>query len=392
LNYITEMRVLLNSIRVPKILLYWSTHKPDYKEGLRDIGAYWGAFPHFINQEVIDALAKDVEHVVQVVSSDGLPQPLHDKETGEAVEMWPEDRFPGIIHRTSNLYYPSPQMHATAAEALIPVCRGLAEAMDEPPRSSPADPETKVLVHFQISENSGSAIDRSLEDSFGAHWHSIDPTDDAAAQSFEHLDGYIRQQRMLAISSHQLRFPFNTLPQVKVFPVVMLRHPVLRARAMYEYQRIEDRVDSSTTPHTIKANELDFPAWISWCLSHLPASGPIANYQTRVCSLRYNGRQPSDWHHAVTIENLDQAIANLQQAQVGMVEDFERSILRIERALKSDFPQLTLLNHAENPSESGKIAKTWTIAQIEEQLGRPLYIRLCEANQFDLLLYERFRL
>src|SRR5690606_29028740 len=96
MTYIDQMRELLGRIKVPKILLYWSTRQPNYAESTTNVGSYMGAFPHFVNDDVIDALEPHADEVIRVVGGAGLPQPLVDRETGEPVEMWPEDKFPLI--------------------------------------------------------------------------------------------------------------------------------------------------------------------------------------------------------------------------------------------------------------------------------------------------------
>ena len=116
---------LLKLISVPKILLYWSTRAPDYRESLGSLDGYWGGFPHFVNSEVLDHVRPLADHFVKVVGRAGLPQSLYDRDTGEAVLMWPAERFPKVKHRCANVYYPSPEMHRQAAETLEPLCQEL---------------------------------------------------------------------------------------------------------------------------------------------------------------------------------------------------------------------------------------------------------------------------
>lgn len=44
-NYIEKMQQLMAAIRVPKVLLYWSTRKPNYGDGVAHIGEYWEGCP-----------------------------------------------------------------------------------------------------------------------------------------------------------------------------------------------------------------------------------------------------------------------------------------------------------------------------------------------------------
>jgi hypothetical protein len=119
-NYIALMRELLSAISVKKILLYLSTLGPDYRDDdLKNFGSYFGGFPHFVTRKVISVLTDHADEYVEAVSARGLPQKLFNRFTGEPELVWPEDKFPQVKYRTSNNYYPSPEMHKEAFQALM---------------------------------------------------------------------------------------------------------------------------------------------------------------------------------------------------------------------------------------------------------------------------------
>lgn len=113
-----EMQDLLRRITIPRVVFWFSDRDLDYSENLRDLSGYWGGYPHFLNGQWLEAISPCAEATVKLVCSDGLPQPLFDRLTGEPVKIWPEDKFPSIKFRCHNRYYPSPEMHAAAAAAL----------------------------------------------------------------------------------------------------------------------------------------------------------------------------------------------------------------------------------------------------------------------------------
>ena len=119
--YVAQMTRFLRQIKPPKILLYWSQRWPGAGNGsLEDVHNYWGAFPHFVNQAVVEQLKPHASVYVASVSSNGLPEPIFDPVTGEPLLVWPEKQFPAVRYRHHNNYYPSKQMHEEVAEALAP--------------------------------------------------------------------------------------------------------------------------------------------------------------------------------------------------------------------------------------------------------------------------------
>ncbi len=240
---------------------------------------------------------------------------------------------------------------------------------------------------MHIHRNAPSAIDRALEEGFDDRWRivSSDPTGSSSAL----ILAAETDPRLLAISSRQMRFPLPERDGLHFHPLVFLRHPILRARAVYEHERSPWQRANSDTLHTRMANDKNFRGWIEWCLSAQILAGPIANLQTRLCSVTNNGSRMSDWDEPITLRNLDEATAQLSTASVGTIEDFDASLIRIERSLHLNFPKLRLLSYLENFQADEGIDPELTLEAVRDELGPSLYDRLCAANAFDLLLWRR---
>lgn len=127
-NWLESLRTLLAPVRTPKILFWFSTRAPDYRERLTSVGALFGPYPQLVTGDMLAQAGGLADHVVRCVTSRGLPQTLVDRVTGaptEVVDEWTTRPW------RVNDYYPSPEMHADAAAALEPSCRvfaGLSEA------------------------------------------------------------------------------------------------------------------------------------------------------------------------------------------------------------------------------------------------------------------------
>jgi Domain of unknown function (DUF6473) len=127
---------LLSAIGVPKILLWLSTRTPAYKQGWRSLPELFGPFPQLVNEEMVCMIRRHCDLYVECTSTKGLPQVLKDRFTGEDVTVSdPWTSHPWAI----NSYYPSPQMHEDAADALELHCRAAATMDDGGCRPGSAD-------------------------------------------------------------------------------------------------------------------------------------------------------------------------------------------------------------------------------------------------------------
>lgn len=136
-NWLQSMERLLAAITVPKVLFWFSTRQAPYVPSYHDSGRLLGAYPHLVNQRMIDKLLPLTDGYVVCTSSEGLPQPLVDRFTGGPTTVVLEsdvkptqglDGDPLPLYRgvwRENAYYPSPEMHDEAAAALEAVSRRL---------------------------------------------------------------------------------------------------------------------------------------------------------------------------------------------------------------------------------------------------------------------------
>jgi hypothetical protein len=116
-DYLYQMLALILSVKVPRILFYFSTHKP---EDLPDRMSR-SPFPHFLKRWMVEEMTGFCNEYVECVSSSGLPQKLYDKYGNPTTVKRPpwDSHLPATPH---NNYYPSPEMHEEAVKAFEPIC------------------------------------------------------------------------------------------------------------------------------------------------------------------------------------------------------------------------------------------------------------------------------
>ncbi len=124
-NWLANFHALLDAIQVPTVLFWYSKRAPDYTEQYRDVNLLLGEFPQLVNREMVDSLRRRSDEYVECITGRGSPQPLVSRHTGQPCEVdLSKDRadFAGLKW-TQNAYYPSPEMHEDAAEALAECLR-----------------------------------------------------------------------------------------------------------------------------------------------------------------------------------------------------------------------------------------------------------------------------
>ncbi|MBI5853553.1 MAG: hypothetical protein HZB39_21295 [Planctomycetes bacterium] len=127
-DWVASFRALLDATRAPKLVLWFGKRAPRHRPRFHSVPALFGEFPQLVDERMLDAITARADGLVTCVTSRGSPQPLRDKKTGAPVVVRPVDAGSGEDPRvvwTHNAYYPSPEMHEDAAEALVAPCHAL---------------------------------------------------------------------------------------------------------------------------------------------------------------------------------------------------------------------------------------------------------------------------
>jgi hypothetical protein len=112
-RWVEETIALAKALPIPKVLFWFSVRETAFTPSGAGLTALMGEFPHFISSEMLAEVRPYFDGYAECVSRRGLPHPLRDRYTGEAVDV----DFAGSV-RSTNHYYPSAQMHLDAAVAL----------------------------------------------------------------------------------------------------------------------------------------------------------------------------------------------------------------------------------------------------------------------------------
>ncbi len=381
-RYINEMISLLQMIKRPKTLLWFSTRSPEYSENLLEIGGYLGCFPHFVNRSVVDQIAPFADSYVEVVSRRGLPQPIFDLETKKPSLVWPADLFPNVKLRYHNNYYPSPEMHEDVAVRLAGTDLTKTGIRRDKSR------RTAYVCHRRVFGNAGDFIENVLRGGFRKQWCNLDDALEKKEPDKE-IFNFLDQSNFKAFSTHR-----NVVPRfddrLVINLVVFLQHPVLRVRTIYEIERSPSRRLFSNLPHTAKARALSFKDYVGWILSGEDALFPFSNYQTRLLSLRSSSEDQSFDQSDVCETHLDRALQLVRYLRiVGVCEEMEASCAAFDEWLCPVFPEISFSKSlSRSVMVLGKELVDEKMADIKDQIGSEYFGKIIHANNLDLVLYE----
>lgn len=244
--------------------------------------------------------------------------------------------------------------------------------------------QRRVLIHYHIFKNAGCSVDACLKASFGDGWKEFEGSHAHDIQSSEQLARFLRaNERVVAVSSHLARLP---LPWNGCLPIVFLRHPLLRARSVYEFTR-----QDPTQPFADVVRGMGFADYVRWALRKERGSIVIRNYQVVHLS-------QASWRCA-NILDAEAGQADFEEARdsitkwgvVGIVESFALSARVFNARYGPIFPKLNLRNVHVNTTSSNSTSVVDKIEQCRDLLGSTLHDAFMAANALDADLYEHAR-
>ncbi len=233
-----------------------------------------------------------------------------------------------------------------------------------------------VILHCHLFKNAGSTLDYSLARNFGDAF--VDHRDDARMrEGAGYLGPYLEEHAgIAALSSHHIQFPLPESAALRLLPIIALRHPIERARSVYDFERRQD----ANTPGALKAKELDFADYVRWRMQ--PDTAPtIRNFHCAWCT--------SERESEIGEQEYLAAVAELARTPgVVIVERYDEGMVLLEHTLKPYFPDIDLAYIAQNVTPGPRGALRERLEEIYTELGPELTHEFREKNHWDVQLYE----
>jgi hypothetical protein len=237
----------------------------------------------------------------------------------------------------------------------------------------------KVILHYHLYKNAGSSIDSILQNSLGEQWANYDLNQKGVKIYPDGIKQFIDANPQLrAISSHQAVPP---LPQgdFKVFPIIFLRHPILRIRSAYVFEWQKQL--------GLDKPKGSFSEYIDAKLrkNHL---GGLSNFHvSRLSNISYEESFIASQVNVTSkLETAKLFLSNIPF--FGLVEEFQASLIRLHYYLKMTFPEITVKHYETNVLQNLAYTTEERIRFIREEVGEKRYINLALSNELDIELYE----
>lgn len=184
-----------------------------------------------------------------------------------------------------------------------------------------------VILHYHLFKNAGTSVDQALAENFHEKWLTKEfPVNGDSNAPL--VAEWIAQSNAVAYSSHTAMGPLIQLPQVRVLPLLFLRDPIERIKSAYRFERSQ----KADTYGAILAKELDFEGYVR---ARLGKAGDrqCADFQTHRLATLVAAPGSSELERA--------KLALRRLFFVGRVEDFDASMSKLMRKLKTFYPEFT---------------------------------------------------
>lgn len=219
---------------------------------------------------------------------------------------------------------------------------------------------------------------------FGDGWAPLEgPTPTSLLRPHD-LSAFIKDRpEIVAVSSHLLRPPAPA--DVRVLPVVLIRHPLDRAFSVYSHlRRHHDGLKTGAV-----AQETSFSQFVLWCLNNKTLGGMvIANYQVIHLS-KASFRNGHIYQAVATEDDLRHTIQYLSDGTCfGTVDLFDAAMGKLRQmaaAIDMTIPASTV---AENATPGRLEDLDERLHVVRRLLGPDLHHRYLDENEFDYRLYK----
>ncbi len=233
-----------------------------------------------------------------------------------------------------------------------------------------------VILHYHIVKNAGSTVAAILEREFREAFVDLDSDCPSGLMTAPELLEYLDAQRhVVALSSHQIRFPCLQSNTIIPFEFCFVRHPLDRLESLYAFSRLKDR----STPLGELAQQTDLPGFIRELLDRFPHFA--CNAQVTLIANGGRFTRPPDK------EDFERAASIMRKiAAPGVVHRFDECMASAEYFLRPAFPNLQLHYLIQNVSRPVDQTMPDRERRLRRALGEKAFRELRRMNELDFQL------
>ena len=224
-----------------------------------------------------------------------------------------------------------------------------------------------IILHYHLFKNAGTSLDQILKRYFQDRWVTAEFPNQGGDNSDLVTEWIRANPDAVAFSTHTALGPVPVIDGVNVISVMMLRDPIARIRSAYRFERKQQ----ADTWGAELAKEHDLGGYVRARLAR-PNDRQCRNFQVHRLASMIPGEGPE----------LERARTGLRAlSQIGLVEDFDRTMGQLADQITDVFPDFTWNSVQANTTKPGQPGE-----------DDPLLTALLrEANADDLAVLEEAR-
>lgn len=238
----------------------------------------------------------------------------------------------------------------------------------------------KVIFHHHLFKNAGTSVDHVLKATFQEKWNEQEfPESGPSSNSDAVLHHIVTHPEFSVFSSHTGSWFLDYhLDRLQVFPIIFLRHPILRIHSAYKFERGQ----TAETFGSKLAKSTDLAGYIRHRLD-ARNDHALENFQARRLAF-FTGRRVFDVE-----SQAHEAFERLPF--IGMVEHFDASMSRMEKYLQPHFPEFEGFNIQKNVTASEGSTIDAQVNRVRLEIGDELFNLLEAANRIDIALFRKLQ-
>ena len=232
-----------------------------------------------------------------------------------------------------------------------------------------------IIIHYHIFKNAGTSLDLTLKNNFGDSFVEKESAHADSPWLPAEIEKFLSDNSTISVlSSHTAQLPIPNLSNSAFYPIIFIRHPIDRVISIFHFEK-NQLID---TEGSVMARRMNIGEFIEWRLSR-PEDRAIRNFQAlRLAS-------------AVQDETLDEANRAMGAFKslpfIGLVDQYNQSLTKLENWLRPAFPSIKLEPYRENATENGINSIDERLKALKHQIGLDLFSKLLNENESDLEIY-----
>ncbi|MCL7945142.1 sulfotransferase family 2 domain-containing protein [Marinobacter sp. ATCH36] len=235
----------------------------------------------------------------------------------------------------------------------------------------------KVILHYHLFKNAGTSLDAAFKENFADGEWVTKEFPGNPRENREQVAKWIAENPQAKVfSSHTAFLPPPQIEGVKVLPVIFVRHPIDRIASAYTFETKQ----GGDSFGAVLARNTDLSGYIETRLA-LPNDRQCRNFHMQRLAMMFGEKQGDEFTRA------KKAVQTLPF--VGIVELFVDSMARLEQLLQNEsFEGIRLKPVEKNVTRDIKKTVSEKLKEFEERISPEVFVKLMEANQDDLSLYD----